>query len=213
MRKLHVLFGARLHRAGDVDQQQDLARPRPTPQSPEPQHLAVVAHAVAQGAAQIGERPAARAHAAMAAPPRQPCRRLARQPAQRVAGGGLRKAALDQRFRARRGKPGFVGFIGQRRLVLAASFLLQADRLLVFALRPLDRLAAAEMDIEQPVIGRAPLRRWRERRKSGLADVFEAARPEQLDGRKEGGGLLRRDGKAVGAQQRDKGDEDARSTR
>ncbi len=39
--------------------------------------------------------------------------------------------------------------------------------------------------------------------------MFEAARPEQFDGRQKGGGLLRRDGKAVGAQQRDKGDENA----
>ncbi len=47
----------------------------------------------------------------------------------------LRKAALDQRFGARRGKAGFVGFVGQRRLVLAASFLLQADGLFVLAVR------------------------------------------------------------------------------
>ena len=183
------------------------------PQSSQPQHLAVVAHTVAQGAAQIGEGTAAGAHAAMTASPRQPRRRFAREAAQRIAGRAVRKAALDQRFGARRGKPGFVGFVGQRRLVLAASFLLQADGLFVFALRLLDRLAAAEVDVEQPVIGRAPLRRRRERRKPGLADVLQAARPEQFDRCKEGGGLLRRDGKSVGAQQGDKGDEDARGTR
>ena len=125
----------------------------------------------------------------------------------------LRKAALDQRFGARRGKAGFVGLVGQRRLVLAASFLLQADDLFVFAVRLLDRFAAAEVEVEQPVIGRAPLRRRRERREPGLADVFQAARPEQFDGCKEGGGLLGRDRKAIGAQQRDKGDEDADGTR
>jgi hypothetical protein len=65
------------------------------------------------------------------------------------------------------------------------------------------------MDVEQPVIGRAPLRRWRERRKPGPADVFQAARPEQLDGGEKGSRLLRSDCKSIGTQQRDKGDEDA----
>jgi len=65
------------------------------------------------------------------------------------------------------------------------------------------------MDVKQPVIGRAPLRRWRERRKSRLADVFQAARPEQLDGGKKRGGLLRGHRKSVGTQQRDKGEADA----
>ena len=183
------------------------------PQTSQPQHFAVVAHALAQGAAQIGEGAAPRAPAPMTAPPRQARRRFARQPAQRIAGRLSRKAALDQGFGARRGKAGFVGLVGQRRLVLAASFLLQADDLFVFAVRPFDRFAATEVEVEQPVIGRAPLRRWRERRKPGLADVFQAARPEQFDGCKEGRGLLRRDGKSVGAQQGDKGDEDADGAR
>ena len=207
MRELHVFFGSGLHRAGDIDQQQELARPRAPPQSPEPQHLAIVAHAFAQGAAQIGEGTAAGAHAAMAASPRQPRRRFAGEAAQRVAGRGLRETAFDQSFRPRRGKAGFVGLIGQRRLVLAAAFFLQADGFLVFAFGPFDRLAAAEVDVEQPVIGRAPLRRRRQGRDAGLADMLEAARPQQFDRGEEGGGLLGRDRKPVGAQQRDKGNE------
>ena len=108
-------------------------RGRGAPLQPsEPQHLAVVAHALAQGAAQIGPRAAAGAHAAMAAPPRQAGRGLARQSAQRVAGRACREAAFDQRLGARGGQPGFVGFVGQQRFVLAASFLLQANHLLVF---------------------------------------------------------------------------------
>src|SRR6476659_4183557 len=165
MRKLHVLFGARLHRAGYVDQQQDPAWPRAAPQTPQPQHFAVVAHTLAQGAAQIRKGTAPRAPAPVTAPPWQSGRRLARQPAQRIAGRLARKTALDQGFRARRGKPGFIGLVGQWRLVLAASFLLQANDLFVFAVGLLDGFAAAEVEVEQPIIGRAPLWRWRERRK------------------------------------------------
>ena len=69
------------------------------------------------------------------------------------------------------------------------------------------------LQIEQPIIGRAPLRRRCKRRKAGLADVFQAARPEQLDRGQESRGLLRRDRKSVDAQQRDKGDEDADGAR
>ncbi len=72
---------------------------------------------------------------------------------------------------------------------------------------------AAEMDVEQPVVGRAALWRRRQGRKPGAADVLQAARAEQLDRRQEARRLLRRDREAVGAQQRDKGDEDARGTR
>jgi hypothetical protein len=96
-------------------------------------------------------------------PPRQAGRCLARQPAQRIDRRIPRKAAFDQGFRARRGKAGFVGLVGERQLVLAASFLLQADDLFVAAVRLFDRFAATEVEVEQPVIGRAPLRRWRKR--------------------------------------------------
>ena len=163
--------------------------------------------------AQIGEGAAACAPAPVTAPPRQAGRRLARQPSQRVSGRIARKAALDQGFRARRGKAGFIGLVGERRLVLAAAFFLQANDLFVFAISLFDRFAAAEVEVEQPVIGRAPLRRWRQRREPGLADMFQAARPEQIDRCEECRGLLRRHGKSVGAQQRDKGDEDPDSAR
>ncbi len=167
------------------------------------------AYALAQGAAQVGEGAATRAPAPVTAPPRQAGRRFARQLAQRVDGRIPRKATLDQGFRARRGKAGFVDLVGQRRLVLAASFLLQADDLFVFALSLFDRFAATEVEVEQPVIGRAPLRGGSKRRESGPSDMFDGARPEQFDGRKESRGLLWRNCKSVSTQQDDKRDEDA----
>jgi len=125
----------------------------------------------------------------------------------------LRKTTLHQRFGACRGKAGFIGLVGQRRLVLAAALLLQADDLFVFAVCALDRFAAAEVEVEQPVVGRAPFRGRRKRREPGLSDVLQAARPEQFDGCKERHGLLWRDCKPIGTQQRDKRDEDADGTR
>ena len=53
------------------------------------------------------------------------------------------------------------------------------------AVRALDRFAAEEMDVEQPVIGRAPFRRRRKRREPGLADVRPgcAARADSMAAR------------------------------
>ena len=100
----------------------------------------------------------------MAAPPRQAGRGLARQLSQGIAGRAGREAAFDQRLGTCGDQPGLVGFISQQRFVLAASFLLQANHFLVFRARVIDRFAAEEMDVEQPVVGRAPLRRRGERR-------------------------------------------------
>jgi hypothetical protein len=148
MRQFHVLFSARLHRARDVDQEQQLARPQPPSQSSEPKHLAVIADAVAQGTPQIGKGTVAGAHPTMATPTRQPRRCLAGEAAQCVAGSACREAPLDQRFGACRSKAGFIRFIGKWQLVSAAALLLEADNFLVFTLRVLDRLAAAEVDVE-----------------------------------------------------------------
>ena len=114
----------------------------------------------------------------MAAPPRQSGRGLARQFSQGIAGRACREAAFDQRLGAGRGKSGLVGFVGQQRFVLAAAFLLQANHFLIFRARMIDRFAAEEMDVEQPVVGRAPLGRRGERRQSCEADGFHAARAQ-----------------------------------
>ena len=179
-------------------------------QAAQSQHLTIVAHAVAQRAAKVGEGAASCAAAAMAAASRQSGGGFAGQTPQCVAGCATRKAAFHQRFRARRGEAGFIGFIGQQGFLVATAFLLQPDGFLVLAvIGPLDGFAAAKMKVEQPVIGGAPLRRRRERRKPGAADMLQAARPEQVDGGKERRGLFRRDQESVGAQQRRKGNEHA----
>ena len=69
----------RPHRLRDVDQEQHLARAGAPFQPSEPQHFAIAPYALAQGAAQIRPRPAARAHAPVAAASRQPGRGFARQ--------------------------------------------------------------------------------------------------------------------------------------
>ena len=85
----------------------------------------------------------------MAAPPRQAPRGLARQAAKRVCRGKLREAALDQRLGAGRGQAGFVGLVGEQRLLVAAALLLEPDGLVVLAvIDALERLAAAEMEVE-----------------------------------------------------------------
>ena len=65
------------------------------------------------------------------------------------------------------------------------------------------------MDVEQPVVGRAPLGRRGERRQPGLTNGFEAAWAQQLDRGQERGCLLGRHGETIDAQQRDKGYEHA----
>jgi len=56
------------------------------------------------------------------------------------------------------------------------------------------------VDSEQQIVGGAPLGRWRQGREPGLPDVLRITRAEQGDRFQEGGSLLGRDGKAVGAQ-------------
>src|SRR4029453_17093642 len=131
MRKLYVVVRAALHRAGDVDQQQDLARPGAPLQPSEPEHLAVIADALAQGAAQIGPRATTGAHAAMASASRQSGRGLAREFAQGIAGRAYRKAAFDQCLGPRSDKSGLIGLISQQRFVLAAAFLLPPNHFLL----------------------------------------------------------------------------------
>ena len=171
MREFDVVVGAPLHRAGDVDQQQHLARARAPLQAPEPQHLAVVAH---DCRARCGaDRPGPRRARMRRWPRRRGSRAGPRaRDAQGIAARACRKAAFDQRFRAGCGKSGLVGFVDQQRFVFAAAFLLQANDFLVFRAALVDRFAADEMDVEQPVVGRAPLRRWSERRPPREADVL-----------------------------------------
>src|SRR4051794_20362834 len=212
MGETQIVLRTGLHRAGDIDQKQHLARPRTPLQPSEPHHLAVVARGLAQGAPQVRPGAASRAPAAMAAPPWQAGRGLAGQTAQRVAGASGSEAALDQRFGASCHDAGFIGLVGESGL-LAVSLVLQPNDLVVLGFAARKLVAAEEVDLEQVVIGGAPLRRRRQRRKPGLPDVFQSARTEKIDCREEGYGLLRRDGKAVAAQQGHEGDEGARGAR
>ena len=99
MGETQVVFGAGLHRAGDVNEQQHLARPHPALEPRELDELAVVARRVAQGAAQVDDGAAPRAQATIAQPLRQAPRGLPRQAPQRFARVGGAEAALDQALR------------------------------------------------------------------------------------------------------------------
>ncbi len=79
MSEAEVLLGARFHRAGDVDQEQKLARAQPPLQPAELDDLAIVAHRVSQGSPQVDDSAAARTPVSIAAPPRQAPTRLARK--------------------------------------------------------------------------------------------------------------------------------------
>jgi hypothetical protein len=114
----------------------------------------------------------------MAAPPRQAGWGLARQSSQGIAGCAYCEAAFDQRLGAGGDKPGLVGFVGQQCFVLAAAFLLQANDFLVLRARMVDRFAAEEMDVEQPVVGGASLGRRGECCQSREADGIHAARSQ-----------------------------------
>src|SRR4029077_8567354 len=116
----------------------------------------------------------------MPAPLRQALWRLARQAAQGVAGRGDTKAALDKRLCPSCGETGFVGLVREEGLLVPASFLLQPNGFVVLALiDALNRLSAAEMQVEQAVKCRATFGRRCQRCKRGLPDVLEAARAEQ----------------------------------
>src|SRR5450631_3828675 len=210
MRKLEIVLGARFHRARDIDQQQHLAWPRPPLQPPKPHHLAVVACGFAQNSPQVCPGPAPRAHAPMAAPARQMAWGLAREPAQRVARPGRAEATFRQRFGSHRHFAGYVGFVGKLRFLVAAPLLLQPHHFVILALVAPNLFSAEEVDSEQKIVGSAPLRRRRQGRQPGLPDVLGPARAEQRNRLQERGGLLGRDCKTVGAQQRHERYEGAR---
>ena len=129
MRELHVVVGAGLHRAGDVDQQQDLARPRrgaSAVRAAAPRRRCARSRAGCGADRRTGRDGRACGDGRAAAAGGQAASRDSWRSASPVALG--REAAFDQRLRARGGQPGFVGLVGQQRFVLAASFLLQANR-------------------------------------------------------------------------------------
>ena len=175
-------------------------------QASQPQHLAVVAHAVAQGAAQIGERAAPRAHAPVAAPPRQAraapraqagaARRPSRSPrsgARPAPRRGRRRARI--RWLRRRASGSSSPRPSSCRRTISSSSA-SAPRRAPRCRGNGCRTARSRSRAARAAARASPARRGGCRR---------VARPEQLDRREERRGLLRRDGEAVGAQQRGKG--------
>ena len=146
--------------------------------------------------------------APVAAPLRQALGQSALKAAQRVGLVGGRETARGEGLGRRRGLARLVDVVGGRRLEAAAAVLLHPQLVrigLADLAGKLDR--TQEVRIEQRVELLAPLRRRRQSRMRGAADVVEAARAQQRDGRQEGRGLLGRHRKAVGAQQSGERDE------
>src|SRR5205085_11100260 len=102
------------------------------------------------------------------------------------------EATLDQDLRARGREARLVGLVGKQSLVITACFLLQANDVLV-VINPvlIDLLAAAEMKVEQPVIGCAAFRGWCERRQPGFRVVSGVLGPAQAYRGKRARGLFR----------------------
>ena len=105
---------------------------------------------------------------------------------------------------------GFVRCVGARQLVHAPPVFLEANDVLVLAFAEVRRLVSEEVHVEQRMVGGVTLRRRRERRQPRAADVVGIARSQKDDRRQKRHGLLRRDGKAVGAHERDEGNESPR---
>ena len=214
MGEAQVRVGARLHGARHVDQEQNGAAAQPAHEARQAEDLAVVADRLLHGAAQVEPVAAPGRDAPVAAPLRQALGQRALEAAQRVALVGGAEAARRQGLGRRGGLAGLVDVVGGGRLEAAAAVLLHAQVVRV----GLGRLAAQfdgaeEVGVEQRVELLVPLRRRRQGRMRGAADVVEAARAQQRDGGQERRGLLRRDGEAVGAQQRREGDERLRRHR
>ena len=128
MRKRHVLLGARFHRTGYVDQQQQSCVAARAPSQPaQPAGTSPSLRTLSRrcGAGRRTDR-AARA-APVTAPPRQAtaASRDSRRSASPVA--AALEAALDQGLGARRRQAEFVDLVGEQRLVLAACVFLQAE--------------------------------------------------------------------------------------
>ena len=208
MGETQVVLGARLHRAGDVDEQQHLARPHAPLEARQLDDFAVVARRVAQRAAQVdhGAAPARASDGSSAASAgAAAASRVSRRSASPVSAGPKRRStSASARVAA---WPIRSTSSALERFVLAAPVLLDADTSSSFALRQVLAFRAEEMHVEQRVIGGVALGRRGERREAGVADVLEIARPQQADRREERRRLLRRDREAVGAQQRDEGEE------
>jgi hypothetical protein len=121
----------------------------------------------------------------------------------------LRRAetALNERFGASRSLTGFIRFFGADRFVRAAPIFLDANNIFLFAFRQILPFSAKEMHVEQRMVGGVTLGRRGQGRKTGPADIFKIPRPQENNRREERLRLLRRDGKAIGAQDRDKTDE------
>jgi hypothetical protein len=196
-------LGALLHRAGHVDQQQDAALSHAASQSPQLHYVAIVTDCFAQGAPRVEILAAPGAHAPVAGAARQVRRRRAGEAAQHLEIGFGAEVPHRERFHSGRVLPGLVDLVRQQRLGAAGALFLHAHGLVVGLAERLALLQLAqEVRAEQRIEGGAALRRRRERRMGGAADIGDRLRTKQADRREERGGLLRRDREAVRPQQR-----------
>ena len=207
MGETQIVFGAGLHRAGDVDEQQRFARPHPALKARELDDFAVIAGRVAQRAPQVDDGALPCPRAPVAHPLRQTPSGFAPQAAQSFTRFHRAKAALNKRFGASRGLTGFIRFFGADRFVRPAPVFLDANHILLFTLRQVLPFRPEEMHVEQRMIGGVTLGRRGQGRETCATDIIRIARSQEDDRREERLRLLRRDGKAIGPQDRDKTDE------
>ena len=203
MRQGEVRLRALLHRAGNVDQHDDAALPKPPPALAQSDELAGMAHGVAKHAPRIGAGPAARRAPAIAAPPRHARRQRTGKPPQCLALVTGRKTARRKSLGRGRLGAGFTRLVAEDRFGTDRRILRGAYRFFVarFAFQSgNDR--AEKVCIEQRVELGETLGRWANRRPRGAADVADLVRAEKLDRGEPRYRLLRRDRKAGVPQQR-----------
>ena len=199
---------AGLHGAGHVDEQQEVALPRPALEAGQADDVAVVPHGLAQHPAQVEASAPPRSGAAITSASGEARGRGAGEAAQRLPVVVRSEAPQRQGFRRGRGLPRLVDLVREERLLVSPALVANLDGIVLQAgdVRS-DPLRAEEVDVEQSVEIAAALRRRGEGGVGGAPDVRDRARAEQADGGEESGRLLRRDGEAVGAEERRKGEE------
>ena len=195
-------LGVLLHRAGDVDEQQDPALPARAPAPRKHRRIAALSHRGAQRARQVDGLAPTRPPAAQAPAARQALRRLAGESAQALdAGVGLESPAAEH-LRRGGGLAGFARFGGVRRLVDGATVVVYPHLGLVLALARNRGELAVEPGAEQGVELPAPLARRTQGRHRGTVHVVDATRPQQLHRLEERHRLIGRGHESEAAEER-----------
>ena len=210
MRQSEIGIGAALHRAGNIDHQEDRPGTARAPAAGEPHHIAIGADRSAQAAGEIDRGTAPCPPEPIAAPAGKRCRQIPCETGENIARIRRPERADRQGLGFDRLLARFVDVLADEDFA-AARLLLHVHFLVRLPVVGLARLGdtAEEVEIEQGVKPLALLRLRRERRPGGLPHLFQRAGAEKGDRLKKCDGLVRRDSEAMLPQQGRKSHEGA----